>query len=235
MKRTLGAVAAILCLVFFSISCFAGDGSPRQVQVAVREYIETNMPWPPGTARIEFLSDGAKTMPQSRNTAIRIEPIGNEEFIGDMAFLVRVLDNGRLLHSETIRTRIEVYRDTVVTARTLTAGVILTEADVRTVRKWVRRIHPQAIASTKEAVGKRLSTQIRAGTEISSYMLKDVPMVLRGKIVKVIFDNGPMRIVTVGLSEEDGMAGSIVRVKNLTSNKIMYARVLGDSLVGIEI
>jgi len=43
-----------------------------------------------------------------------------------------------------------------------------------------------------------------------------------------------MQIVTVGLSEEDGVAGNIVRVKNITSNKTIYARVLSDSVVGIE-
>jgi len=66
-------------------------------------------------------------------------------------------------------------------------------------------------------------------------MLKDVPLVQRGKIVKIVFDSGPMRIVTVGMPEEDGMAGAIIRVRNVTSNKIIYARVLGDSLVGIDI
>ena len=43
-----------------------------------------------------------------------------------------------------------------------------------------------------------------------------------------------MRIVTVGLSEEDGVAGNIVRVKNITSNKIIYARVLSDSMVELD-
>jgi len=64
-------------------------------------------------------------------------------------------------------------------------------------------------------------------------MLKEIPLVRKGKMVKIVFDNGPMQIVTVGLSEEDGVAGNIVRVKNITSNKIIYARVLSDSVVGI--
>jgi flagella basal body P-ring formation protein FlgA len=44
-----------------------------------------------------------------------------------------------------------------------------------------------------------------------------------------------MRISTVGIPEEDGIAGSMIRIKNITSKKIIYARVLGASLVGVGI
>jgi flagella basal body P-ring formation protein FlgA len=76
--------------------------------------------------------------------------------------------------------------------------------------------------------------QVASGAEILATMLKSAPLVRKGKMVKMVFDNGSMQIVTVGLSEEDGVAGNIIRVKNITSNKIIYARVLSDSLVGIE-
>jgi flagellar basal body P-ring formation protein FlgA len=113
------------------------------------------------------------------------------------------------------------------------AGTVLTESDIRTARRWVRRIHPQSLASMEAAAGKRLTIQVASGTEILATMLKEVPLVRRGKMVKMVFDNGPMQIVTVGMSEEDGIAGNIIRVKNITSNKVIYARVLSDSIVGI--
>ena len=236
MTRTSVIAVFSICLsLFFAASSPADQSGQRPVQAAVLEYIEANMPWPPRTARVEFLSGESDAKPPIKHTVLRIEPMGMGDFIGDAAFMVRHLDNGSLLRTETVRTRIEVLRDHVIAARTLAPGTILTEADLRTVRKWDRRINLQALTAKEEAIGKRLSSQTRAGMEISNFMLKDVPLVRKGKIVKVIFDNGPMRIVTVGIPEEDGIAGAIVRVRNATSNKIMYVRVLGDSLVGIEI
>jgi flagella basal body P-ring formation protein FlgA len=38
----------------------------------------------------------------------------------------------------------------------------------------------------------------------------------------------------LGLSEEDGMQGAIIKVKNMSSKRTIYARVLGESLVGVE-
>jgi flagella basal body P-ring formation protein FlgA len=43
-----------------------------------------------------------------------------------------------------------------------------------------------------------------------------------------------MKITTTGLSEEDGAEGSTIKVRNLTSNKIIYARVIGDAKVRID-
>ena len=235
MKRARFLTSVIIFLIFSATASFAIDNRPPQIQDAVRKYIEANMPWPPGTARVSFLSMEPKTVPRDKYVTLRVDPPGNESFIGDMAFLVRIFKGGNFFKTETVRTRIEVLHDIVIATRTLTSGTILKDSDIKTVRKWVHRIKPQTLSSPNRAVGRRMTVQARQGMEITANMLKDVPLVQRGKIVKIIFDSGQMRIVTVGIPEEDGMAGSIIRVRNVTSNKIIYARVLGHSLVGIEI
>jgi flagella basal body P-ring formation protein FlgA len=176
-----------------------------------------------------------EAVPQGKHVTLRVEPSGNETFIGDMVFLVRIYKGGNFFKAETVRARIEVLQDTVIATRMLTSGTVLKNSDIKTVRRWVHRIQQQVLSSPDRAVGKRLTVQARPGMNITPNMLKDVPLVQRGKIVKIIFDNGPMRIVTIGMPEEDGTAGSIIRVRNVTSKKIIYARVLGDSLVGIDI
>ena len=235
MKRARFLTSVIIFLIFSATASFAIDNRPSQIQDAVRNYIEANMPWPQGTARVNFLSMEPETVPQGKYVTIRVDPPGREDFIGDMVFLVRIFKGANFFRTETVRTRIEVLHDIVIATRTLTSGTVLKDSDIKTVRKWVHRIQPQTLASPDRAVGKRMTVHAWPGMEITVNMLKDVPLVQRGKVVKIIFDSGPMRIVTVGMPEEDGMAGSIIRVRNVTSNKIIYARVLGDSLVGIEI
>ena len=235
MKRTRFLTSVIIFLIFSATASFAIDNRPSQIQDAVRNYIEANMPWPQGTARVSFLSMEPETVPQGKYVTIRVDPPGREDFIGDMVFLVRIFKGGNFFRTETVRTRIEVLHDMVIATRTLTSGTVLKDSDIKTVRKWGHRIQPQTLSTPDRAMGRRMTVQASPGMEITATMLKDVPLVQRGKIVKIIFDSGPMRIVTVGMPEEDGMAGSIIRVRNVTSNKIIYARVLGDSLVGIEI
>jgi flagellar basal body P-ring formation protein FlgA len=221
---------AILTLTLLTVDAVYAESPFR---AAVREYIEANMPWPPDAVHMDFLSEEPETISQNGEVILRVEPAGYQEFIGEMVFLVKSFKDGSLLRTRSVRARIEVLRDVVTAARGLPAGTIVTEGDLRTARRWVRRIHPQALPSPQAALGKRLSIQVAVGAEILTAMLKEAPLVRKGKMVKMVFDNGPMQIVTVGLSEEDGAAGCIVRIRNITSNKIIYARVLSDSLVGI--
>jgi flagella basal body P-ring formation protein FlgA len=62
-------------------------------------------------------------------------------------------------------------------------------------------------------------------------MLREIPVVRKGAPVRILYESGPMRIVTLGVSEEDGQDGGTVRVRNTSSRKILHARVIGDSTV----
>jgi flagella basal body P-ring formation protein FlgA len=234
LNRILIQTMMILALAFFT-AAFDPAYAESSVCAAVREYIEANMPWEPETARVDFLSQEAESGSQQSDVVFRIEPAGNQEFIGDVVFLAKSFKNGNLVRTQSIRARIDVQRDVVTAARGIPSGTILKESDIRIVGRWVRRINPQSLDPAEAISGKRLSTQVASGAEILANMIKEIPLVRKGKTVKMVFDNGLMQIVTMGLSEEDGTAGNIVRVRNISSNKIVYARVISDSLVGIEL
>ncbi len=226
--------AAVLVMgLFFMTPAFAG--ATPSIHEAVREYIETHMPWPQGTVRLDFTTSEPGFSAGGHETMFRIEAAGAADFIGDAAFIVRIYAGGTLLRTETVRTQIEVLRNVVVAAKMIRSGSVLTAEDVRLVKKWVRRNMPNAISSVDEAIGKRITVQAHPGVEMSARILKDAPLVRKGQVVRVLFDNGSMRISTVGIPEEDGVAGSMIRIKNITSKKIIYARVLGASLVGVGI
>jgi flagella basal body P-ring formation protein FlgA len=219
--------------LFFLTPVFAG--AAPSIHEAVREYIETHMPWPQGTVRLDFAASEPALSAGGHETIFRVEAAGAADFIGDAAFIVRIYTGGTLLRTETVRTQIEVLRDVVVAAKMIRSGSVLTAEDVRLMKKWVRRNMPDAISRVDEAIGKRITVQLHPGVEMSARILKDAPLVRKGQVVRVLFDNGSMRISTVGIPEEDGVAGSMIRIKNITSKKIIYARVLGASLVGVGI
>ena len=59
-------------------------------------------------------------------------------------------------------------------------------------------------------------------------------MVKRGKLVRIVLENGPLRVTTIGLSQQNGAFGDIIKVKNISSKNVIYARVMGNSLVQVE-
>jgi flagella basal body P-ring formation protein FlgA len=65
-------------------------------------------------------------------------------------------------------------------------------------------------------------------------MLKSVPMVRRGGMVRIVLDKGLLRIMTIGQSEENGARNDFVKIRNVSSGKILYARVIDENTVKID-
>ena len=201
---------------------------------AIREHIEQNMPWPADSARIELLSQLPVFTAGNGILSFKIESRSRENYLGDTSFAVRVFQNDVFFKEETVRVRIEVLREFVVSTNNLGRDTIITNNDISLQKKWVRSIPINAISALEEAIGKTVCVSIRPNTEIIRNMLKEVMPVKKGKMVNIILDNGVMKITAMGLSEEDGAEGALVKVRNITSSKIIYARVIGQSKVKVD-
>ncbi len=90
------------------------------------------------------------------------------------------------------------------------------------------------LADPGAAIGKRTTARINAGTEITAAMLRSVPLVKRGEVVRILLESGPMTISAVGQSQEDGGQGDLIRVQNIASKRVIFARVTGHSQVRVE-
>ncbi len=147
---------------------------------------------------------------------------------------MRIFQDGVFFKEETVRVRIEVLREFVISTNNLGKDTIITDNDISLQKKWVRSIPINSISLWKKQLVRSICVSIRPNTEITRNMLKEVMPVKRGKMVHIILDNEMMEITTMGLSEEDGAEGAMVRVRNITSSKIIYARVIGQAKVKVD-
>lgn len=217
-----------------AVPAVSGNNQESVMMQKIREHIEQNMLHPAENVRIEFLSKMPSLDNSSGKITYSIESRTTEEYIGDTVFNVRIFANGIYLKEESVRVRIEVLRDFVVSLNTIAKNSVLSEDNVTVQKKWVRRIPMNSITSLDEAVGKIITVSIRPNAQITRSMLKEVKAVRKGRMVQVLLDNGVMRIVMNGLAEEDGADDTVVKVRNLSSNKIIYARVIGPSKVQVD-
>jgi flagellar basal body P-ring formation protein FlgA len=209
-------------------------GAEDKLAKAIKEHIEKNMPWPADSVRIELTSRPPAIDEGKGKLSFKVESRPKEDYLGDTSFNVRIFQSSIFLKEETVRVRIEILREFVVSTNNLGRDAIITSNDISLQKKWVRSIPVNAISTLEEATGKMICVSIRPNTEITRNMLKEVMPVKRGKMVHIILDNGVMKITTMGLSEEDGAEGAIVKVRNITSSKIIYARVIGEAKVKID-
>ncbi|MBN2397414.1 MAG: flagellar basal body P-ring formation protein FlgA [Deltaproteobacteria bacterium] len=229
-------IAGIACLVLFGscLSVAAGVIKGETIEEAVRAYVEKNIFWPNGTVRVEFPDRVSDADLPGEEIACRVRGKRNEDFIGNTAFTVKFYEDGTLLGEQTVRARLEVLMDVVVSSRSLNRNTVIERGDVRLVKRWFVRPPRNVIVSLDNAVGKKLRSSIKPNTEITGNMVEEVPVVRKGKPVRIVIESGLMGVTTIGMSEQDGMLGELIKVRNVSSQKIIYARVTDTSLVEVE-
>lgn len=205
-----------------------------RIKTIVKEYIEANMPWQRGNIRVDFLGRIQDVSIQGERISCEVKSIREEAYIGDSTFTVVIYDERTLLKEIPVRVRMEVAIDVVVSTKYLHRDSEIGYGDIKLVRKLFTQTPVHAVTQMEDAVGKRLYSDVMQNSEIKRNMLKSVKTIKRGKIVKVMLESGPMTIMTFGLCEEDGSRGDFIKVRNTSSNKTIYARVVDDSSVMVE-
>jgi flagella basal body P-ring formation protein FlgA len=230
------ALALMICLIALisPSSAFCKQDDEKMLMHEIRQHIDNNMLWPAENVRIELLSNLPKIENLNGKMTVRIESRSREEYLGDTSFSVRIFVNNIFFKEVPVRVRIEVLREFVVSRNNISKDSILSDNDVTVQKKWVRSIPMNALASLDEALGKNIIVSVRPNTQITRSMIKEIMPVKKGKMVQVILDSGAMKMMMNGIAEEDGAADALVKVRNLTSNKIIYARVVGQAKVQVD-
>jgi len=234
----LSIISSVIFTLFVSNYLYASPVtkvSKNAIKSIIVNYINENMPWPKGTVRTEFFSQISGIGLSAKDITYRVVSIRDEDFIGYSNFTIRFYNEGVFLKEKTVRVRLEVLRDMVVSTGYLAKGTNISKDDVKLVKKWFDRISPRVVTDINDVLGKRLRTSIKQpNTIITRNMLMEPVVVKRGKLVRIVLEKGPLRITTMGLSKQNGACGDIIKVKNISSKNVIYARVMGDSLVQVE-
>jgi len=197
-------------------------------------HIEKNMPWSKGSVRIEFAAGISGVTLPGKEITYRVVNKRREDYIGHSMFAVRFYNKGVFVKKQTVRVKLDVLKGVVVSSRFLSKDTRISRDDIRLVNKWFDRIPARVITTLDDVVGQTLRKNVKLNTEITRSMIQNLPVVKKGKLVRIVLQKGPLKISTIGLSKQNGETGDLIRVKNISSKKIIYAKVVGDSLVCAE-
>ncbi len=230
-------VIGVACIILFSLCPGTAPGAiirSEDIAEAVKTYVEEQSFWPGDAVRMEFRGSIPDVDLGTDAVTWRVQCRRNEDFIGNTVFSISFYEDGAFLGRRTVRVRLEVLMDVVVSSRSLRRDEVIGRGDIRVVERWFARPPHNIISDSDEIVGKKLRRSVKPNTEITKNIVRDVPVVKKGKPVKIIVENGLLGMTTFGISEQDGMCGELIKVRNVTSKKMIYARVMADSLVKVE-
>lgn len=123
----------------------------------------------------------------------------------------------------------------VVTVKTtINKGDIVNKSNLKFMDSRTSKISPDIITHFDDAANLEALRNLRPGMVLRSTFLRQRPLVRKNKTAKVVFTKPGIKLESLVNVLQDGNKGDIVKVKNLKSNQIVNAEVIGDNLVEVK-
>ncbi len=129
--------------------------------------------------------------------------------------------------------QIKAQRQVVKTARVLRIGDTLVDSDL-TLDTMDVTFSKDFYTKKKDIVGKKVSRYIMTGTMLSSQDIQRDYAVRQGQMVKAVTGNESFEVSLPTMAQESGIVGDVIRIRNLSNQKMMSGRIMDKGIVRIE-
>ncbi len=131
--------------------------------------------------------------------------------------------------------QVSVFGKLVVSARSVKRGQLIGKADLKLEEKDLSRVHGAWFRHPDEIVGQLADRNLNQGRIITPAMLDRPMAVKRGSQVEIIARIGGIQASMRGRALDSGMLGERIRIKNLSTERELEARIVSAGAVRVDI
>ena len=128
---------------------------------------------------------------------------------------------------------VELYHQVLVTTRPLPRHGVIAAQDITLRERNVGNLSGGYLMQPERAIGMRVRRPIAADTVLSPNQLEQDETVKRGDKVVISAANSRVAVRMPGEALESGSTGSQIRVRNLRSDRVVRARIIGPGQVEV--
>ena len=129
--------------------------------------------------------------------------------------------------------KIKVLKSVVVAAKPLAAHQLITASDVKIQQLDVGSLRQGYINNIRQIVGQQLKYPIALGTVIKPKSVQAQKLVHRGEHIMLVALAGNMEVRMSGTALSDAVLGQRVRVKNISSKRVVEGVVEAAGIVKV--
>lgn len=142
--------------------------------------------------------------------------------------------NGKAVKNIAVSATLEALAQVAITTGDLRRGLILTEEHIELAERDLNRLRAPCFDSA-ELLGKRLKRSLRKGDIFERSAVAFPPVIKRGEIVTITAQKGALTVTAKGMAQQNGDAGDMIRVRNISSQKDLICKVAGPVAVTVEL
>lgn len=209
--------------------------SRESMALKIKRNLMERMPWPKDKVEVAVHIPSGELLPSKGRITLDVELPRRFAFLGKESFLVKILLDDEDYKSLWVKSDIRLYTDMVLAKRPLLRNEILGVEDLAVERKLVTSLRKGIFNEVSELTGMRARRKINKGAVIMESDISMPPLLKRGSMVTILAEKGSLTISTRGKVMEKGFKGKIVRVKNVSSKKVVMAEVVDSKTVKVSI
>jgi flagella basal body P-ring formation protein FlgA len=202
------------------------DLTAKRVTHAVRTFILKSAPWERDQIKIRSVKYNQRYRLPSGKLDLLVSAPKHTDWIGAIAFRVDVFVKGRRVQRLSVPAHIEVWSDVIVAAKPLARRQPIGHDDIKIQRMNLSRTPKNIIVRKDQVIGNRTTSAIAMNAILCTDDIEMPPAVSRGDVIQLLAESPLLRVTTKGVAKDKGAVGDRIRVLNLRSKKMIYARIV---------
>lgn len=182
---------------------------------------------------IEIVTDEIKSKNFSYSQ-ISVKPLYQTTPIGRFAIVLKIARDDSKLETEQIRLHIRKYAEVVVVGERIKRFDDISLGNISIQRKEITTLREDPLTSIESLTNMRARRNIAKDKILTKGDIELNPVVKSYSDVHIVYVSGLCKITTAGKALQDGYAGELIRVKNKSSGKIVFARVIDMKIVRVD-
>jgi flagella basal body P-ring formation protein FlgA len=167
-----------------------------------------------------------------RKAKVELKFLGSPR-IGSNVALASFILNGKKIGVARIWGYVDAKVKVVVAARPIPNRAILTEADLKLEEKRLSRLPQGVLFSIKDALGKEVKMSLKPGRVLLKSQIAEPPLIRRGQLVVIVARGKNFVVKAKGIALQNGLLNQRIKVKNISSKKIIWGRVISPEEVEV--
>lgn len=144
---------------------------------------------------------------------------------------VNISCNGKKPWKLYVPVQVKIMQDVVVLAHSLSRNTLISQNDVRLERRDINKMHSGHFNTLNDVVGKTLRRSVGGGIALTPVYVESLKLVKRGQTVTLLAHGGGITVKMSGKAMANGAAGERIKVKNLSSNRVIEGMITEDGQI----
>ncbi len=219
----------MLCLMLLPVASSDASGSPASdIEQQLRAGVLRD-----GNEYLITIPAVASSLP-SVYDSLKVEPLGDARPLGSCWVKVYLFKNNGIFQTTNLNLQINLFQKVLVARESIKQGQDLTPELFDVARREVTSLADPPIVSPRELDGKSAARAMVAGRTLTQSFLRKQEIVKRGDVVSIEYSSCSIKITASGEAKESGCLGETIKVKNVSSSRIISAVVQDERTVKIN-